>query len=71
MTKYQQNLKYYAGIQPSIQNGIATDIITDIERYRSLLMVMKDRGDLEFYNQNKPIFNSFVQRFTRFGRELE
>ncbi|MEK8178752.1 DUF2723 domain-containing protein [Flavobacterium buctense] len=71
MTKYKQNLKYYAGIQPSIQNGIATDIITDIERYRSLLMVMKDRGDLEFYNQNKPIFNSFVQRFTRFGRELE
>jgi hypothetical protein len=71
MIKYKQNLKYYAGIQPSIQNGIATDIITDIERYRSLLMVMKDRGDLEFYNQNKPIFNSFVQRFTRFGRELE
>ncbi|NIC02432.1 DUF2723 domain-containing protein [Flavobacterium sp. J49] len=71
MTKYKQNLKYYAGIQPSIQNGIASDIITDIERYRSLLMVMKDRGDLEFYNKNKPLFNSFVQRFTRFGRELE
>jgi hypothetical protein len=33
MIKYKQNLKYYAGIQPSIQNGIATDIITDIERY--------------------------------------
>jgi hypothetical protein len=71
MTKYKQNLKYYAGIQPSIQNGIASDIITDIERYRSLLMVMKDRGDLEFYNKNKPIFNSFAQRFTRFGRDLE
>ncbi|WP_284653698.1 glycosyltransferase family 117 protein [Flavobacterium terrisoli] len=71
MTKYKQNLKYYAGIQPSIQNGIATDIITDIERYRSLLIVMKDRGDLEFYNKNKPVFNSFVQRFTRFGRDLE
>lgn len=71
MTKYKQNLKYYAGIQPSIQDGIASDIITDIERYRSLLMVMKDRGDLEFYNKNKPVFNSFVQRFTRFGRDLE
>jgi hypothetical protein len=71
MTKYKQSLLYYSGIQPSIQNGIATDIITDIERYRSLLTVMKDRGDMEFYNKNKPIFNSFVQRFTRFGRELE
>ncbi|WP_333600969.1 glycosyltransferase family 117 protein [Flavobacterium sp.] len=71
MTKYKQNLTYYSGIQPSIQNGIATDIITDIERYRSLLMVMKDRGDVEFYNKNKPTFNSFVERFGRFGREKE
>ncbi len=71
MTKYKQNLTYFAGIQPSIQNGIATDIITDIERYRSLLTVMKDRGDLAFYNKHKPVFNALVQRFTRFGRELE
>ncbi|MGL2962921.1 glycosyltransferase family 117 protein [Flavobacterium sp. RSB2_4_14] len=71
MTKYKQNLTYYSGIQPSIQDGIASDIITDIERYRSLLLVMKDRGDLEFYNKNKATFNSFVQRFTRFGRDLE
>ena len=71
MTKYKQSLKYYSGIQPSNQNGIASDIITDIERYRSLLIVMKDHDDIAFYNKNKPIFNSFVQRFTRFGRELE
>jgi hypothetical protein len=71
MTKYKQSLTYFAGIQPSIQNGIATDIITDIERYRSLLIVMKDRGDVEFYNKNKPTFNSFVQRFERFGRDKE
>ena len=71
MTKYKQSLTYYSNIEPSIQNGIASDIITDIERYRSLLMVMKDRGDMVFYNKNKPVFNSFVQRFTRFGRDLE
>ena len=71
MTKYKQSLTYYSNIQPSIQNGIATDIITDIERYRSLLIVMKDQGDIAFYNKNKPVFNSLVQRFTRFGRELE
>jgi hypothetical protein len=71
MTKYKQSLTYYSNIEPSIQNGIASDIITDIERYRSLLIVMKDRGDMVFYNKNKPIFNSFVQRFNRFGRDLE
>jgi hypothetical protein len=71
MTKYKQSLTYYSNIEPSIQNGIASDIITDIERYRSLLMVMKDRGDMVFYNKNKPVFNSFVQRFNRFGRDLE
>ena len=71
MTKYKQNLTYYSGIQPSIQDGIASDIITDIERYRSLLIVMKDHKDIAFYNKNKPAFNSLVQRFTRFGRELE
>lgn len=71
MSKYKQNLTYYSGIQPSIQNGIASDIITDIERYRSLLTVMKDRGDIEFYNKNKPAFNALVNRFSRFGRDLE
>ena len=71
MTKYKQNLTYYSGIQPAIQNGIASDIITDIERYRSLLKVMKDRGDIEFYSKNRAVFNSYVKRFVRFGRDLE
>jgi hypothetical protein len=71
ITKYRQNLSYFAGIQPSIQNGIASDIITDIERYRSLLLVMKDHKDFAFYNQHKPAFNIFVNRFSRFGRDLE
>ena len=71
MTKYKQSLTYYSGIQPSIQNGIASDIITDIERYRSLLIVMKDHNDLNYYSKNKPAFNALVKRFSRFGRELE
>ena len=71
LTKYKQSLTYYSGIQPSIQNGIASDIITDIERYRSLLIVMKDHSDLDYYNKNKPAFNALVKRFSRFGRDLE
>ncbi len=71
MTKYKQSLTYYSGIQPSIQNGIISDIITDIERYRSLLKVMQDHNDTEFYNKNKVVFNTFVTRFARFKREKE
>jgi len=71
INKYKQSLTYFSGIQPSIQNGIASDIITDIERYRSLLYVMKDNKDLEFYIKNKAAFNSLNKRFERFGREME
>ncbi|RZJ35779.1 MAG: DUF2723 domain-containing protein [Flavobacterium sp.] len=71
MAKYKENLTYYGTMDPSLQNAISMDIMTDIERYRSLLEVMKDRGDIEYYNKNKPIFNSFNQRFKRFGRDNE
>lgn len=71
MTKYKQNLNYYRGLTASEQNDIMIDIITDIERYRGLLEVMKDRGDLDYYNQNKKVFNSYNQMFHRFGRDNE
>jgi hypothetical protein len=71
MKKYQQNLTFYSGMDLSQQSNIAMDIMTDIERYRSLLQVMKDRGDLAFYNQNKPIFNKYNHMFKRFGRDDE
>jgi len=71
MTKYKQNLTYYKGLDPAQQNDIIIDIITDIERYRGLLQVMKDRGDLAYYEQNKKVFNSYNQMFARFGRDNE
>jgi len=71
MTKYKENLTFYRGLKPSEQSEIMIDIITDIERYRGLLQVMKDRGDIDFYNKNKPIFNSYNKMFQRFGRDNE
>jgi len=71
MTKYKQNLDYYKELRPSEQSDIIIDIITDIERYRGLLHVMKDRGDLEYYNKNKSTFNSYNKMFERFGRDNE
>jgi hypothetical protein len=71
IVKYQQNLAFYSEMDLSQQSHLAMDIMTDIERYRSLLTVMKDRGDLEYYEKNKPMFNKFNQKFKRFGRDNE
>lgn len=71
MGKYKENLNYYAKIQPSEQSSVSMEIITDIERYRSLLTVMKESNDIEFYNTNKKIFNTYIEIFARFGRDKE
>ncbi|MBG6060367.1 hypothetical protein IWX83_000130 [Flavobacterium sp. CG_9.1] len=69
--KYQENLNYYGNLKSSEQSSIATPIIIDIERYRSLLKVMKENGDLDFYNTNRITFNTYIKMFERFGREKE
>jgi len=69
--KYKENLNYYGTLSSSDQVDLAIDIITDIERYRSLLTVMKESGDVQFYNKNRPAFNTYIKMFERFGRERE
>ena len=71
MTKYKENLNYYATLNAVDKNDIAIDIITDIERYRSLLQVMKENGDLEFYNKNRAPFNTYIKMFEQFKRDRE
>ncbi len=69
--KYKESLDFYAGMDIRNQNEHSMDIMTDIERYRSLLEVMRDRKDFEFYERSKPEFNRYNQKFKRFGRENE
>ncbi|WET04586.1 DUF2723 domain-containing protein [Flavobacterium sp. YJ01] len=69
--KYKENLNYYSTLTPSDQSDLAIDIITDIERYRSLLHVMQENKDNAFYNKHKTTFNTYVNVFERFGREKE
>jgi hypothetical protein len=69
--KYKENLNYYGTLSSGEQMDIAIDIITDIERYRSLLQVMKESGDIQFYNKNRPAFNTYIKMFARFERERE
>jgi hypothetical protein len=71
MAKYKDNLNYYAKLTPSDQSSVSIEIITDLERYRGLLVVMKKSGDTEFYNKSKKTFNTYIEIFARFGREKE
>jgi tetratricopeptide (TPR) repeat protein len=71
ISKYKENLNYYGNLSASDQTSIGIDIITDIERYRGLLQVMKQSGDTAFYNQNRTAFNTYIKMFERFGREKE
>jgi hypothetical protein len=69
--KYTENLNYYSKLSPSEQVDIAMEIVTDIERYRGLLEVMKESGDMAFYSQSKKQFNNYINIFERFGRDKE
>ncbi|WP_281337109.1 glycosyltransferase family 117 protein [Flavobacterium eburneipallidum] len=69
--KYQENLNYFGKLSLADQNDVAIDIITDIERYRSLLQVMKESGDIAFYNKNRAPFNTYIKIFEHFGRDKE
>ena len=62
--KYQESLNFYAGLPSSSQNAIAVTIMSDIERYRSLLLVTIDQ-DPSFYKTEKAKFNTMNERFKR------
>jgi hypothetical protein len=69
--KYQEELTFYKEYKPSDQRSAAIDIVTNIERYRSLLEIMKISDDIEFYNQEKIKFNNFNRMFPIFNRDME
>ena len=53
------------------QSNVKIDIITDIERYRSLLLIMKENNDMDSYNKARTEFNAYNQKFGRYQRENE
>jgi tetratricopeptide (TPR) repeat protein len=69
--KYKEQLKYYSNYKPSDLGSVAMEVVTNIERYRSLLEVMKNSEDVSFYNENKKVFNMYNKMFERFGRDNE
>ena len=69
--KYQEELLFFSGMSMSDQTFSKMDIITDIERYRSLLLIMKENGDDDSYNKARKEFNAYNAKFTRFNRDKE
>ena len=68
---YQGSLTYYKSQPISSQNESFRDIVGEIERYRSLLLVMQENNDLEYYNQCRPAFNKYNGWFKQFERKNE
>lgn len=71
ITKYKENLTYFKSLPASSQNSGYLNIIRDIESYRSLLYIMKDNRDDDFYHSAKQDFNRYNKMFERFGRDDE
>ncbi len=69
--RYRENLNYYSKMSAADQSDIAIDIITDIERYRALLDVVKKNNDTDFFQKNRITFNTYIDIFQRFGRDKE
>jgi len=70
-TKYQEELTFYHGMSSSDIYDYRYDIVSSIERYRSLLEYMKEAKDIDFYNQEKVKFNNYNKMFAQFGRDME
>lgn len=69
--KYQENLKYYSGWNEDRQYNFADNIITDMERYRSLIDLLFRNGEQEFARKKAEEFNNYLKLFPRFYDESE
>mgnify|MGYP001084314677 CR=1 FL=1 len=49
---------------------MAVDLVSDIERYRTLLEISESFDDVTFYNKEKIKFNNYNKMFGRFKRDM-
>ena len=64
-TKYQENLKYYSNLEIDKQYDLAEDIITDIERYKSLVGIVA-LYDKEIADEEMEAFRNHLKLFSHF-----
>ena len=67
--KYQESLTYYSGLTVANQTRYLDEIVTDIERYRSLVDIVVVYNDKDFAMEETEKFNNFLQLFKHFMGE--
>lgn len=66
--KYQENLTFYADQDEITQYQKVEDILTDIERYKSILDVVNEYDKGGFADQESEVFSNYLALFESFGR---
>lgn len=64
--KYQENLVYYSGLDRDRQYIYGSEIVTDIERYRSLLTILILNAEEEIAREKSEEFDQYQQLFQHF-----
>src|SRR5690606_25482597 len=67
--KYQENLEYYSSLDIMKQRTLGSEIITNIERYRSLIDIVVVNGDKDVAVDEAVKFNQYLELFPHFYRE--
>jgi tetratricopeptide (TPR) repeat protein len=65
-TKYQENLRFYSGWDLERQFNYADNIITDMERYRSLVDLLFRHGEQDYAREKAEEFNSYLSLYPSF-----
>lgn len=72
INKYQDELRYYSELPPTEQRHFfASDIYTNLMRYKSILEITRTYKDKQFHDQEKGAFNSINKRFEFFDVDME
>jgi len=69
--KYQEHLIYYSGLELSRQYLLPDEIISDMERYRSLIDVLIIYDKEEYVKHEASKFNDYLKLFRHFYGEKE
>lgn len=69
--KYQEKLDYWGSLPISRQRDYAEHVITDIERYRSLIDLLARNKENELLPKKAEEFNSYLRKFSHFYSEEE
>lgn len=69
--KYQENLVYFSGMKVQRQYTIADEIISNMERYRSLVDILIVMDSEAYAKKEAAKFNDYIKLFRHFYKESE